>query len=66
MKTEGKYIPALNEPPIGYSTKINYNSKIVDGKTFVTRGYIGNETYAIVYEPNTRPHTKISVFKVNE
>ena len=66
MKQETKHIPALNPAPHGVKKYVKYEGKLIAADVFLVRGYNSMEQYAMVESPNSRPFTKVSIFKVNE
>lgn len=64
MEFTKKIIPPLNQPPFGLVSNILYDGRKTKCLLFQTRGYSGIETYAVVWPPNTRKSTKISVIRV--
>ena len=55
-----------NPPTDPKYTKTLYNSKMVPSEIWVVREQTGDQLYALVREPNTRPYTKVSVIKLGK
>lgn len=61
---ETKFIKPINNPSIGNIRRVMYDGELTQAHIFEVREYNGMQKYGMVYPPNSRPFTKVSVFKI--